>query len=98
MKFSVKNLLAITLLAALTVNGCNTYFQMTERQIQNSKLQSQLSAVRRQTFNADQLKLLYQRAIEATEQRKQWLREYEAGFERFAPKTDLPSDATRNNE
>jgi hypothetical protein len=66
MKFSVKTLLAFTLLAALTVNGCNTFFQLTALQIENSKLQSRLSNYRSHTVNFEERKLLYERAIEAT--------------------------------
>jgi len=98
MKFSVKNLLAITLLAALTVNGCNTYFQLTELQIQNSKLQSLLSAHRRRIGNSEQRKLLYERAIEATIRRKQLFEEHEAAFERLVPKGNPPTESVRVDE
>lgn len=80
MKFSVKNLLAVTLLIALTVNGCNTFLQLTELQIENSKTQSQLSHYRSHTRNFEERKLLYERAFEATEQRKQMLAEHAKKF------------------
>lgn len=73
MKFSVKHLLAITLLVALTINGCNMFFQMVELQIANSKWQSYLSGLRSRTVNVEARKLLYERAIEAIEKRKQLL-------------------------
>lgn len=66
MKFSVKSLLAITLLIALTVNGCNTLYQLTDLQIENSKLQSLLTLYRNQTVNFEERKLLFENAIDAT--------------------------------
>lgn len=94
MKFSVKNLLAVTLLAALTINGCNTFSQLTELQIQNSKLQSRHSLLRNQTANFEEQKLLYERAFEAAEQRKQMLHEHEKAVDRLAPVKNLPTGST----
>lgn len=70
MKFSVKNLLATTLLAALIINGCITYFQLSSLQIEHSKLNSRLNIYRRMTVNYQQRKRVFERAAALTQQRK----------------------------
>ena len=69
MKFSVKTLLALTLLAALAINGSKTFIQLSGLQIQNSKLNSRLRTTRHQLVNFESRKILLERAIEATENR-----------------------------
>ena len=82
MKFSVKNLLALTLLVALTINGCITYIQLTGLQIQNSKLNSRLRTTRHQLVNFESRKLLLERAIEATKRRASEFKTSELAFEK----------------
>jgi len=91
MKFSVKNLLTITLLAALIVNGCSTFIQLTDLQIENSKLRSGLSNYRSQTVNFEERKLLFERAIEATAER---MRDFKSDCQDHEVMIDQPVEPT----
>ena len=86
MNFSVKNLLCLTFLAALTVNGCNRYYQLKELRSETPQLNFRLNAYRDQTAFYEQKTLMYERALEATERRVLEFEKCELAFEMLAQK------------
>lgn len=70
MKFSLKLILAITLLAALTINGVNNRYEAESVRARCVQLKTAITTERYATRSFAQRKLVYQRASEAFERRK----------------------------
>lgn len=83
MKFSVKNLLAVTLLVALTINGCNTLNKAAELGKEKESLTTSLPGLRNATRSFEEQKLIYDRAFEASQIRKRNFESYWREFERL---------------
>lgn len=81
MKFSLKLLLAITLLAALSINGLNTRYQSSVILNECKLLEEAIETERRTTAYFAEKKLIYARATEAFERRKEKLSAADDFFE-----------------